>query len=671
MTTGFVGGMVGGGAGPAPPATSFFQLSIQVAFNDYVWATSPTWTDVTRYAKSVTTTMGRQHELQQVNPSTAVISLVNEPVSPADPGGRFSPWNTNSPYYNSGNGLTPGHPVRVRATVAGTTYNVFYGYTQSWVPTYGQTSSSVTLNCYDALALLNLAMMDANLYEPQVIADGATAYWNCQDSGIGSTFADVTGNGHTGALVGSGSFGGSAGALLAIGDSCVTFDRAGLMATPITPPAAASVMFEGWFKTTGTDETLMSWGVGATAGNIYGMSLCLNGAGVPVLAYGTTDQVPPSSGTTLTGPFATNDGAWHHYVVKVPDTDPSYEWSLYVDGAFVGTAPNSSFVWTSGGFSFTAAGYWNENNAGGLGLVSQVSNFSGSMDQVAYYQTPLSAAQIAVHYQYGTAGFIVQDSGARAAAVLEGLAGVPSGLVNCDTGTVNVQGVTSPLNLTTAASYLLQVMNTERGLLYQDATGVVQFKNRHHVYTNSASTTSQITFTYHVGAGQYYLPTGLVPQEDDTDVWNDINVARQGGATQNAADATSISKYGRRSLQGYTSLLFEFDQDANDLAGGLLYQYKNPATRVRSLVTSSTINGASALPYVLALDLLDRITIVSKPIDGSTVDFNQQSLVEQITHNITPGQWDTTLAVTPIGTEQFFIIGDATNGKIGVSPLGF
>ena len=236
--------------------------------------------------------------------------------------------------------------------------------------------------------------------------------------------------------------------------------------------------------------------------------------------------------------------------------------------------------------------------------------------------------------------------------VLESLAGVPSALVNCDTGIVDLQGVTSSLAQTTASSYLQQVVNSERGLMYQDATGVLQFKNRHYVYTNSTSVNSQFTFTYHDG-GPYLLAPGIVPQIDDTDLWNDMQVARQGGIVQKASDSTSITKYGRRTLQGYTSLLFYDDTDAVDLASGLLYQYKDPVPRVRAITLNSMTNDGSSLPYMLGLNLLDRMTIVWKPIDGSTVDFSQQSLLEQITHTIIPAQWTTMFSVTPIGTETF------------------
>ena len=108
--------------------------------------------------------------------------------------------------------------------------------------------------------------------------------------------------------------------------------------------------------------------------------------------------------------------------------------------------------------------------------------------------------------------------------------------------------------------------------------------------------------------------------------------------------------------------------DLPDLAGGLLYQYKQPATRVRAISMDSTINGGANLPQMLGRQLLDRITINWRPMDGSGVDFSQQSLIEQITHTIEPQKWTTTFAVTPIGTETFWRWGIS---KWGTDVWGF
>jgi hypothetical protein len=77
------------------------------------------------------------------------------------------------------------------------------------------------------------------------------------------------------------------------------------------------------------------------------------------------------------------------------------------------------------------------------------------------------------------------------------------------------------------------------------------------------------------------------------------------------------------------------------------------------------------LPQMLGRQLLDRITIDWLPIDGSTVPFSQQSLIEQITHTVTPELWTTTFAVTPIGTEPFFILDSPPQGILDTNLLGF
>ena len=104
------------------------------------------------------------------------------------------------------------------------------------------------------------------------------------------------------------------------------------------------------------------------------------------------------------------------------------------------------------------------------------------------------------------------------------------------------------------------------------------------------------------------LYSGLVPGLDDLDLWNNINVSRNGGVVQNVYDTASQTSYGRRT-QSISGLLFTNDDESYDLATGILYQYKQPAARVRSLTLTSTINAGATLPQQLGRNLLDRITI--------------------------------------------------------------
>ncbi len=90
---------------------------------------------------------------------------------------------------------------------------------------------------------------------------------------------------------------------------------------------------------------------------------------------------------------------------------------------------------------------------------------------------------------------------------------------------------------------------------------------------------------------------------------------------------------------------------------------------MRAITLNSMTNDGSSMPYMLGLELLDRMTIVWKPLDGWSVDFSQQSLLEQITHTASPRRSGRQLfSVTPIGTETF---GLWDSGLWGTAIWGF
>lgn len=613
-------------AGPAMPTTT-----VQVAFQNNPFDTSLTWTDVTKYVTGFTTSMGRQHELQQVGPSTATIQLTNQD-------GRFSPWNTASPYYYSGTGLTVGHPVRIRATWSGTTYDVFYGYVKGWVPVYGAAKAAMSLQCYDTLALLNLNTLDTGQYGVFPIAN-ATHYWPLTEA-VGSTTA----------VDAAGSFD-----LTTPHPELCVFGAAG----PFTTTTNTSVRVNYSVNQNSTLAASGSTGLGSTfsiEGWIKVRPTLIGGAGFQsLLDYGDVHlgltnpngyvQFTGAGGVNVSGSTNLIDSNWHYLVASYNGA----VMSLYVDSVLV--ASKAMTVSSGGGYVSTA---------------TAATDNGCNIAQLAVYSVALTPAQIANQYAIGTAGFVTQDTGSRIAAILQ-TAGLNSSQYNLDTGNVTIGGSSSSLATSTVMSYINTIVNTERGVLYQDPSGVVQFRNRHYVYENSAGNTSQATFGYATGE-LHYLSSGLVPGLDDLDLWNNISVSRNGGVPQVVFDTASQTAYGRRTQSGNSGLLFINDNDSLDLAQGLLYQYKNPTARVRSIALSSTIAAGASLPQQLGRKLLDRITINWRPMDGTSANFSQQSLIEQISHTVTPTEWTTTLAVTPIGTESFFIIGTST---LGTGILGF
>jgi len=103
------------------------------------------------------------------------------------------------------------------------------------------------------------------------------------------------------------------------------------------------------------------------------------------------------SGNTriITTTAAYNNGVWHHLVVTARPTggSPNYEQStIYVDGASVVSSTSSPVT------AYT--GWWRV----GYGSLASGSNypssadFAGSIDNVAVYNTELSAARVTAHY---------------------------------------------------------------------------------------------------------------------------------------------------------------------------------------------------------------------------------------------------------------------------------
>lgn len=601
-------------------------IKVEVAFQKYPADTliSGDWTDITKYVQGLSTTMGRQHELNQVGPSTATLTLTNQD-------GRFSPWNTGSPYYYAGAGLTPGHPIRITATWASVSYPIFSGFAKSFIPTYGATRATMTLACYDWLALLNFNSLDTGAYSILPLAS-ASNYWPLGDP-IGSTTAD---DAKGSAPFSNGSFTfGNPGPFPTSSATCAStvaiLDR---MKTTSTIASTAARSVDLWVKTTIGYGSVFSMGVG----NDFLLNITATGF-VNATVKGTV---------TSTSTVNVMDGQWHYLAL-------TYSGSvvlIYIDGVLAVTGSAAGAVTTAiANIGITAAAL--------------------SVAQVASYDAVLTPAQIGSQYDIGLAGFQIEDTGSRAAITLQ-VGGLPAAAIQstmAGSGNVTVQGSSSSLAATTVMSYLNTVMGSERGVIYQNTSGVVTFLNRHYSYESTNANTSQYTFGYATGQLHYHAES-LVPGQDDIDIWNNVLVGRNGGVTQQAQDTTSQSHFGRRSMNS-TGLLFTNDLDSQGLAQGLLLQYKDAKPRVRSMTVDNTIGAGAALPAMLGLDLLDRITINWRPIDGSTVDFSQQSLVEQISHVVTPSTWTTTLAVTPIGTESFWILGTTALGNTTPVGLGF
>ncbi|MGH2689558.1 MAG: LamG-like jellyroll fold domain-containing protein, partial [Actinomycetota bacterium] len=126
---------------------------------------------------------------------------------------------------------------------------------------------------------------------------------------------------------------------------------------------------------------------------------------VPVLYVGTDGKLRgewwQGALTPITSATAVNNNAWHHAVLVSTGTSQT----LYLDGVAVGTLAGTVNNLDMS-YAQIGAGYTTSYPGVGAGW----GHFSGSIDEVAIYQSSLTAAQVARHYASGKNGPVTTTS---------------------------------------------------------------------------------------------------------------------------------------------------------------------------------------------------------------------------------------------------------------------
>lgn len=214
---------------------------------------------------------------------------------------------------------------------------------------------------------------------------GLLSYWRLGEASAVSPMDDITATNNDGAYVNVPTVG-VAGALNGDSNTAVQFDGVGDYATAARQ-ISTSFSIEFWFKSTQSYSNDLGnphctyWWQGASlvdadsAGpaNDFGISLC---SGQLIAGVGPPD-------TSIVTPGTYNDGAWHHVVFT--RTQATGAMILYVDGASAGTATGNVNALTA-----TPTMNIGRSTAG-------VNYFAGTIDELAVYNTALSAATVAAH----------------------------------------------------------------------------------------------------------------------------------------------------------------------------------------------------------------------------------------------------------------------------------
>ncbi|WP_456600671.1 PKD domain-containing protein, partial [Blastococcus sp. SYSU DS0616] len=302
-------------------------------------------------------------------------------------------------------------------------------------------------------------------YQDLVRADGARSHWRLGEAS-GSTAADSVGADPM--TAGAGVRPGAEAAVA--GDTAYSFDgtASATLATGTRTAAPSAFTQEAWIRTTSPGR-VMGFGDARTgSSSTYDRQVWVDEGGR--LNFGVNARflfwyLP----VTVTSSEAYDDGQWHH----VAATLDSQGMALYVDGELVASR--------SGGLSPQPySGYLRVGSDRAMGGAS---TFTGEIDEVALYQTALSAERVAAHA--GAAGGSNLAPLARFTSTVTDLAvGLDgSGSVDAD-GTVTghtwdfgdgttATGPTAMHSYAEAGSYVITLAVTDDGGATRTAARVV------------------------------------------------------------------------------------------------------------------------------------------------------------------------------------------------------
>jgi hypothetical protein len=247
----------------------------------------------------------------------------------------------------------------------------------------------------------------------------------------------------------------------------------------------------------------------------------------------------------------------------------------------------------------------------------------------------------------------------------------PTELRDIDPGASTLQETTHPGD---ALTEVQEIALNELGEVYINASGVLRFRDRTSVYTDTRSTVSQGTFGSDAANGEIRYVGSLGVSWDKESLANVVKATREGGTEQVAIDAASVAQFFEAVVQ--QTLLLETNTDALGWASSVLNMDKDPEFRITSINLDTRLNPVTTFPQVLSREIGDRITVIRRPpatTYGSIVD-ERDVFIRSISHSWTSGgetAWKTTWGLQPATKIPFFVIGSPTQGIIGQNIISW
>ena len=253
-----------------------------------------------------------------------------------------------------------------------------------------------------------------------------------------------------------------------------------------------------------------------------------------------------------------------------------------------------------------------------------------------------------------------QLSGARINNILDQISW-PSSMRDIDAGQTTVQA--DPGTARTALAACQTISTSEYGSFYVDASGSFVFQDR--ALTSSSVAGTPTVFTDDGSAGLLYFDAAWVL--NDVLVYNQANITRSGGTTQQATDSASIAKYFLHSYT-QTDLLMETDAVALDYARAYVASRAETSVRCDAIVLDLyTENYDAGIAAALGLDYFDPITVTTTQPGSTTLTKTLQ--IFGVAMTINPNKWRVTFTTLEPIIDSFIL--DTDYGILGTNTLSY
>lgn len=672
---------------PAPnPFTPSPLVEVAFGLGPYDEPLDADWVDITDYVDEVSTSRGRDSELDAYPAGSMRLTLDNTDR-------RFDPLNTSGPYTGD---LVANVPVRLRADIAGTKYPIWRGFVDGWPAEYseGGFERTMQVECSDALRLLGERsahdtmveditalpgvgvirrwyrfdqVVDGEQVIPDVLGTGSsdlTVYgkWDTQERiapasargalGIGQhTAPENTENRYVGARNVIGPFDNSpvksdrwAIAMVVRfteapdlgGNPLVILSLIRFTSTGFEAPIALSVHQGGRHHPSASVCPGCLTASADTSGP--GFAIVTGPGGVNDLTASS-----PFSGGTF-NPF---DGNAH----SIQLVRQAARLELWADGVLVGTDDNGAavgvFPWVE---DLELRAYWPFQGV----PLSVGWTFPGAvMQELIFFDSIIPGGggfdPVSVHEALMVGMQEVTDAGTAAGNLLGRMGWSPLYRL-VDGAEALVRTPANPYGRSMLEQ--LQVYaDSEGGRLFVDRSGNVVFHAAKRFQTVATESTVQYAFS-DASATSVSIDGVLRVAVDDSFVFEAAEVERDGGTPQRAGSDTPARTY---TLSGLPLLN---DRQALNRAERIVFLYGTPRARTDTWDVWPELDAAD-WPTLLGLDIGHRVSVTVTPgAVGSQIILEQH--VELIEHHITPTDWVMTLNGSPVDDNVYLTWGGSS-----------